>query len=76
MPYHPPEIDDLGALLILLIMFAIVVVPFVRIFQKAGRTGWWAVLMLIPLVNLIVLWIFAFSRWPALETSTGPHERR
>jgi uncharacterized membrane protein YhaH (DUF805 family) len=54
-------------LIIIVAFIAITVVPFVRIFQKAGRTGWWAVLMLIPLINLIVLWIFAFSKWPALD---------
>jgi len=52
---------------IIAVLFAITVVPFIRIFQKAGRTGWWAVLMVIPLVNIIVLWIFAFSTWPALD---------
>ena len=52
---------------IIAVLFAITVVPFIRIFQKAGRTGWWAVLMVIPQVNVIVLWIFAFSTWPALD---------
>jgi Na+/melibiose symporter-like transporter len=52
------------------VLVAITVVPFVRIFQKAGRTGWWAALMLIPIVNILVLWIFAFSRWPALDRNS------
>jgi predicted PurR-regulated permease PerM len=54
-------------LLFVAVVIAIVVVPFIRIFQKAGHSGWWAILMLIPIVNIIVLWVFAFSRWPALE---------
>jgi uncharacterized membrane protein YhaH (DUF805 family) len=66
MPNHL-GLDSFATLLVCLVMIAIVVVPFVRIFQKAGRTGWWAVLMLIPIVNIIVLWIFAFSQWPALD---------
>jgi uncharacterized membrane protein YhaH (DUF805 family) len=66
MPNHLGP-DSFATLLVCLIMIAIVVVPFVRIFQKAGRTGWWAVLILIPIVNIIVLWIFAFSQWPALD---------
>ena len=52
---------------IIAVLFAITVVPFIRIFQKAGRTGWWAVLMFIPVINVILLWIFAFSKWPALD---------
>jgi uncharacterized membrane protein YhaH (DUF805 family) len=59
--------DWVKGLIILAAFFAIIYVPFIRIFQKAGRSGWWAVLMVIPLINIIVLWIFAFSNWPALD---------
>lgn len=41
--------------------------PFVFIFQKTGRSGWWALLMLIPMVGFVVLWFLALGRWPALE---------
>ena len=37
------------------------------ILGKAGYSGWWALLMLIPIVNLVMLWSFALRRWPALE---------
>ena len=36
----------------------------VRIFQKAGFSGWLAVLYLIPLVNMLALFWFAVSEWP------------
>jgi len=39
----------------------------VRILHKAGYSGWWSLLTLIPIVNIIVIWIFAFSSWPALR---------
>jgi hypothetical protein len=35
-----------------------------RIASKAGYSGAMSLLMLIPLVNIIILVIFAFSRWP------------
>jgi hypothetical protein len=59
--------DWVKGLIILAVFFAINYLPFIRIFQKAGRTGWWAVLMFIPVINVILLWIFAFSKWPALD---------
>ncbi len=37
-----------------------------RILMRAGFSGWWALLALIPVVNLVMLWIFAFIDWPAL----------
>lgn len=41
--------------------------PFVFIFQKTGRSGWWALLLLIPMVGFAVLWFLALGRWPALD---------
>ncbi|MDA8232594.1 MAG: hypothetical protein M0006_14765 [Magnetospirillum sp.] len=39
------------------------------ILRKAGHSGWWAVLVLFPLLYFIGVWIFAWSRWPRAETS-------
>jgi hypothetical protein len=38
-----------------------------RIVQKAGFDGWWVLVLLIPVVNVIMIWVFAFSRWPNLR---------
>jgi uncharacterized membrane protein YhaH (DUF805 family) len=38
----------------------------VRILRKAGFDGWWVLVLLIPVVNIIMIWIFAFTRWPTL----------
>lgn len=35
-----------------------------RTVSKAGMPGAWALLVLVPLLNLIMLWIFAFAKWP------------
>jgi hypothetical protein len=35
-----------------------------RIFGKAGYSPWLALLMIIPLVNLILIIWFAFAEWP------------
>jgi len=41
--------------------------PTVKILQKAGYSGWWSLLTILPLANIIVLWVFAFARWPNLK---------
>ncbi len=38
-----------------------------RIVQKAGFNGWWALVLLIPVVNIAMIWVFAFTHWPALK---------
>lgn len=38
-----------------------------RIVGRAGYSPWWALIMLVPVVNMVMLWVFAFTRWPALE---------
>jgi hypothetical protein len=50
---------------------AVIVVPFWRIFAKAGFPGALALLMLVPVANLIMLFILAFMEWPALRGKSG-----
>ena len=38
----------------------------VCILRKAGFDGWWVLVLLIPVVNIIMIWVFAFTRWPTL----------
>jgi hypothetical protein len=56
-------------LLIVLFFFlpisAIVVVPYWVIFKKAGFQPILSILMLVPLVNIVILYIVAFSGWKA-----------
>lgn len=59
--------DDLFVALNLVISI-LVFIPLVQIIGKAGYSRWWAVAMLVPGVNLILLWVFALSKWPALTT--------
>ena len=33
---------------------------------------WWSLLIVIPIVNLIGFWIFAFARWPAIDPPEAP----
>ena len=35
------------------------------IVKKAGYSGWWALTVIIPLINIIMIWVFSFVKWPA-----------
>jgi hypothetical protein len=54
-----------------ILVIPLFIIPFWRIFSRAGFSGFLALLMLIPLVNLITLYYVAFSRWnvkPEIES--------
>jgi len=38
-----------------------------KILQKAGLDGWWTFALLVPVFNIIMIWIFAFAQWPNLR---------
>jgi hypothetical protein len=48
-------------------------IAWAQIFSKAGYSGWLCLLLIIPLVNIIIFFWFAFSRWPVLRGSDIQH---
>jgi uncharacterized membrane protein YhaH (DUF805 family) len=48
-------------------LFVIIGIPVARILRRTGKSRWWSLLILVPIVNLIGFWIFAFARWPAFD---------
>jgi len=51
------------------VFFILAVIPMWKIFSKAGFSGWLALLLFIPLVNLVVLYYVAFSNWKTGQVS-------
>ncbi len=51
---------------LVLVVWAFVAV-FGRILNRAGYSRWWLLTTVVPLVNLIMLWVFAFAVWPAAK---------
>ena len=61
-------------LIVIVIILAILAIPvwlWGRIASKAGFPRPWGLIALVPLVNIIVLWIFAFARWPSVDGLTS-----
>jgi hypothetical protein len=54
-----------GIFLFLDLVFVIVaIVAATKILSKAGYSPWFALLLLVPLVNFVMILVFAFSDWP------------
>ena len=47
-----------------IVMITAVAYPLGRILSRMGFSPLWAIVMFIPLVNLVALWILAFTEWP------------
>jgi type VI protein secretion system component VasK len=53
------------SIILLLTFCAFVVLVFGPIVKKAGFPFWWALLMMLPVFNFVIIWVFAFMSWPA-----------
>lgn len=51
-------------MLILLILFGGLTIPFVKLFPRVGLPAWLGIFGFVPFVALIFLWVLAFKRWP------------
>ena len=57
-------------LIIVLVLAALYLVPISKILTRTGFNGWLCLLALVPLLNLVMLWVFASTPWPALPGRT------
>lgn len=39
-------------------------IAYIRIIQKAGYSGWWILVGLVPILNVVMFLVFAFATWP------------
>lgn len=56
----------------ILAMWAIVLIPFWMIYKKAGFSPWLSLLMIVPLANIIMLYVVAFSEWKVAPVTPLP----
>jgi hypothetical protein len=56
---------------IVIVLFALIIWAFVAVFgrvaNRAGYSRWWLVTLFVPILNLIMLWVFAFASWPVFN---------
>jgi hypothetical protein len=63
----PPEYLWLMPIIMPFLAIVLLGVPVASILHRASRSRWWTLVAFIPVINLIGLWIFAFSRWPVVD---------
>jgi membrane protein DedA with SNARE-associated domain len=56
---------DIWGLLILVALFATPGVVLGPVVKKAGFSWWWSLILLVPVINVVMVWRFAFMEWPA-----------
>ncbi len=62
-------LPEILLILFIVVLFAIVflLVPYWRIFRKAGFPPALSLLMILPLVNVVMIYYLAFAEWPGLK---------
>lgn len=60
------NLSAFGIIIVCLCLAVVVVsaIAIVRIIQRAGFSGWWALIIFVPIFNLLALWYFGFGPWP------------
>ncbi len=66
-------LEGLGVLAIILVLALIAVFLWLsaRILSRAGYSSWWSLVSLIPVVGIIMWYVFAFSTWPNEKNSSS-----
>jgi len=55
----------LVAVIIIGIAFWLVfVIAYIKIITRAGYSGWWVLIIIVPIANIVMLLIFAYKEWP------------
>jgi hypothetical protein len=47
----------------------VLLVPIIKLLRRTGHHAIWCLLSLLPGLNFIAFWIFAFKPWPTDKTS-------
>lgn len=50
--------------IVALAVWVIFLIGYLKIISKAGYSGWWVLIMFVPIVNVIMFLVFAYKEWP------------
>jgi hypothetical protein len=45
-------------------VWVVFLIAYVKIISRAGYSGWWVLIIFVPVVNIVMLLVFAFKEWP------------
>jgi len=68
--------DHVQVITILIVLSAlgnllVVGIPVARVLYRTGFNPWHALWLVLPVANVIGLWVFAFGRWPIADAQTA-----
>ena len=46
------------------------------ILNKAGFSRWWSLCLFLPVVNILMIWAFAFIAWPTEKAAADQLEQK
>lgn len=57
-----------GAITVLMLIGSVAIV------RKAGYSGWWVLTGFVPMLNIVMFLVFAFSDWPVSRATAYQHQ--
>jgi ATP/ADP translocase len=63
-----------AALIIWAAVAIIFLIAYIQIIRKAGYSGWWVLVGIVPLLNIVMFLVFAFSTWPRQRAQSAVAE--
>lgn len=61
-------------LIVLLMVYLFAILPVIygmKIAKRAGYSSAWALTLLVPFVGVVMMYLFAFDRWPNLRQQSN-----
>jgi hypothetical protein len=50
---------------LVVLFYVLPILVFIPAVRKAGFSGWWVALSILPVVGVVLLWIFTYAKWPS-----------
>jgi len=66
----PPDMTPFQ-ISILVVAFVATLIPSTFILRRLGFSAWWAIIAPITPLNIIGLWILAFTTWPVARRNSN-----
>lgn len=45
-------------------IWVVIIIAYVKVISRAGYSGWWVLILLVPILNIVMMLMFAFREWP------------
>ena len=59
----------------LIILALLTLPPWWMLWKRTGHSPWISLVMIIPLVNIVMMWVIAFKKWPLEERVVNVSDR-